>query len=155
MTQTRHTDIRSGGGDMYKTDYDPDDDLVADAAETVKADYIAGQALQSGDAVYTSEQYPGKVITCLASNPSRMPCIGFAAHGASLGQPVKVTLSGPLTPRFTGVLDVNKCVFVSETDPGFVSSIPPSEKGSLIQPVGIAKTGSVIIARIGREVLIG
>ena len=120
---------------------------VTTVAEQV-VPYVAGEAIPAKATVCVGES-DGKLYNAKADSATTMPAVGISQAAAAAGETVYVYQTG----KVTGVLrDANfnydDIVFVSPSNTGQLTNIPPETVGQFVQSMGRAINTSDISLQI-------
>jgi hypothetical protein len=123
----------------------------------VEIPVVATETLGKGDVVYVTGSQGSKPTVSKAisnSNGSKMPAIGFATTAITNGSEGFICISGLLTGINTSTFLTGDVLYVSDTNPGEVQSVPPAGEENKIQNMGkVVKSGnggSILVTGAGR-----
>lgn len=117
-----------------------DDLSTVSAADTIEANYTAGEVLAPSNALYVSSA--NTVSKALADSTSKSFVFGFAKAAASAAASVVVITSGQLS-GFSG-LTAGSRYYLDGTTAGAVSSAAPVGTGRSITQVGYARNSTTL-----------
>lgn len=122
----------AGGGDMYTSVYDVDNDGVVDSAETVKiiVRNSTGSTLLKGQIVYLSGatgNRPNAVLADATDEATSSKTIGMVAANIANNADGYVAVSGTLHDLDTSSFTAGNSLWLSETAGDYVANTPPAD----------------------------
>ena len=121
-----------GGGDMYKSTYDADNDGVVDKAETVQITVrnSTGSTLSKGQVVYLSGSTgnrPNAILADASTEATSSKTIGIVVADISNNTDGQIAVNGTLHNLNTNSFADGDTLWLSTTPGGYVANTPPAE----------------------------
>lgn len=121
-----------GGGDMYKSTYDADNDGVVDKAETVQITVrnSTGSTLSKGQVVYLSGSTgnrPNAILADASTEATSSKTIGIVVADILNNTDGQIAVNGTLHNLNTNSFADGDTLWLSTTPGGYVANTPPAE----------------------------